>query len=151
MLAPGAVALAPALAGCATAQATGATARSPSATALAPAAGAGPSARRSVSIQATYNRAGNPALTANFGGPARLHWSICMRGTGACRPLRNAHRSPPAQAEGASSFLPPPGWGNPTERGMLTVVSPTVAVFTSPAGDDTFLFTPRRRPPFLCS
>ncbi|MGH2858371.1 MAG: hypothetical protein ACRDMJ_12925, partial [Solirubrobacteraceae bacterium] len=46
---------------------------------------------------------------------------------------------------------PPPGWGNPTQRGTLTLIAPGMAQFQSPAGSVTFKRTPRTRPPFLCS
>lgn len=34
------------------------------------------------------------------------------------------------------SANPPPGWDNPTQHGTMTLLSPTAAVFTDPAGHE---------------
>lgn len=34
------------------------------------------------------------------------------------------------------AFNPPPDWDNPTQRGTMTLLSPTSAVFTDPAGHE---------------
>ncbi|MHB1835874.1 MAG: hypothetical protein ACYCXW_12985, partial [Solirubrobacteraceae bacterium] len=46
---------------------------------------------------------------------------------------------------------PPPGWGNPNQKGTLTFLSPSLAVFKSAAGNVTFTRTSRKSPPLICA
>jgi hypothetical protein len=57
-------------------------------------------------------------------------------------------RARPALSDGSGN--PPPGWGNPSQKGTLTFVDTETAVFTSTAGTVTFHRTRRDEPPVLC-
>lgn len=46
---------------------------------------------------------------------------------------------------------PPPGWGNPFQRGTLVFLNSTTARFESAAGSVTFRRTARARSPVTCS
>jgi hypothetical protein len=46
---------------------------------------------------------------------------------------------------------PPPGWGNPFQKGALVFVNSATARFESAAGSVTFRRTARARPPVICS
>jgi hypothetical protein len=46
---------------------------------------------------------------------------------------------------------PPPGWGNPYQRGTLTFTGPVTAVFSAPPGRVVFRHTNRTQPPVICS
>lgn len=46
---------------------------------------------------------------------------------------------------------PPAGWGNPSQEGTLTFISPTTVRFDSPAGSVTFERASRTRPPRICA
>ncbi len=64
------------------------------------------------------------------------------------------YEATPPLSDGSGN--PPPGWGNPYQPGILTVISPTQAVFTDKAGHRV-VFTlvpsggPGRTTAFVCS
>ena len=64
------------------------------------------------------------------------------------------YEATPPLSDGSGN--PPPGWGNPYQPGIMTVISPTQAVFTDKAGHRV-VFTlvpsggPGRATAFVCS
>ena len=64
------------------------------------------------------------------------------------------YEATPPLSDGSGN--PPPGWGNPYQPGIMTVISPTQAVFTDKAGHRV-VFTlvpsggPGRTTAFVCS
>jgi hypothetical protein len=74
-----------------------------------------------------------PATAARTTGPKPVPYNLYTHcGIDYAQVGNRYYEATPPLSDGSGN--PPPGWGNPYQPGILTVISPTQAVFTDKAG-----------------